>query len=640
MTRRSRTHVMDDADNVLLLTLRQALNAPSATSTSKTVAVPASLVDFEEDVDALTRVIYAGLCAIDCEKWQNYVPEVLPSDVGERFRCAAAYAEALKAIGYTEEIGFQAILYPSASETRRVLKRVLDGIPRRDDGLASASGGAGASADVGGEGAAAKRAKRAIGKSLRAGKSWGKARGLAGFAGVVGAANAKKKLDEASSTKDFVSARLDIDEEYIGFLSAVKRGAYTLPSVMEYVARSRAETSRDEDVQRLKFGSVERIEFIGPDGEPFDLRKRGGLKGLVAEIFRLATEGGFYAEPKARRVKREIDAIASTDEAQVVEKALEIETAAVETLEGRLKAREKDIGDIQRRIDEALSAVAAMDDEIAACALKVKEALESTENKRALTAELEATYLLHKQAVGMVLGTDRPVEESEAELNKVLTAAKERMDTLTAEWEAAKAPLIEAIEAHAVAAKEKRENTKIQLEEIEKWRSEGKETSALLRVKEHEQRQLLEEYEAAPKNVHRPSFVRRVNEIIKNIKKQEVEVQKIVNDTRGVQSDIQSAESVLQRTYTLVEETLFREARSDDLCKAAYKHLHGMHTGFAELVNKVEATGVARRAQTDLQRKLGEIMKQPNNSERVARDLALMTEKINTLETEVSRLGV
>jgi coiled-coil domain-containing protein 22 len=65
-----------------------------------------------------------------------------------------------------------------------------------------------------------------------------------------------------------------------------------------------------------------------------------------------------------------------------------------------------------------------------------------------------------------------------------------------------------------------------------------------------------------------------------------------------------------------------------------------MHTGFAELVNKVEATGVARRAQTDLQRKLGEIMKQPNNSERVARDLALMTEKINTLETEVSRLGV
>ena len=157
-----------------------------------------------------------------------------------------------------------------------------------------------------------------------------------------------------------------------------------------------------------------------------------------------------------------------------------------------------------------------------------------------------------------------------------------------------------------------------------------------MRVKEHEQRQLLEEYEASPKNVHRPSFVRRVNEIIKNIKKQEGEISKIVSDTRSVQTEIQSAEVLLQRTYTVVEETLFREARSDELCRAAYKHLHGMHSGFADLVSKVEATGVARRAQTDLQRKVVEISKQPNNTERVARDLALMKEQIAELEKKLS----
>jgi hypothetical protein len=40
--------------------------------------------------------------------------------------------------------------------------------------------------------------------------------------------------------------------------------------------------------------------------------------------------------------------------------------------------------------------------------------------------------------------------------------------------------------------------------------------------------------EAAPKNVQRPSFVRRINEIVKNVKKQEGEIIKIVNDTVGV----------------------------------------------------------------------------------------------------------
>lgn len=627
---------MDDADDVLLLALGVALGAKAD--------VPRTIRAFDGDVDALTRVLHAGFCAIDGERFARTIAAKLPNDVSERFRCAEAYSEALKAIGCAPELGFQAILYPNARETRAMLQRVLDSIPRTNDLGSTVNGNSvNANIDSRGEGAQAKRAARAIGKSLRAQATWGKARGLAGFAGVVGKANAKKKTEDATEMRQFATVRLSTESTSDGFLSVVT-GGRTLPSVLEYVARSRAETEREEDARRLKFGGLKRIEFMGPDGEVFDLRKRGGLRGLVTEICSAATEGGFYAatEPKARRAKRDIEEKTTEipmDEAKVVEKVLEIENAALDTLEGRLHVREKDIEDVQHRIDEALSTIEAVDHEIAACALRVQEALESTENKRALTAELEATYLLHKQAVGMVLGTDRPVEESEAELNKVLEASKERMEKLTTEWEAAKAPLVEAIEAHAAAAREKRENAKRQLEEIETWRREGKETGALLRVKEHEQRQLLEEYEAAPKNVHRPSFVRRVNEIIKNIKKQEVEVQKIVNDTRSVQADIKSAEAVLQRTYAMVEETLFREARSDDLCKAAYKHLHGMHTGFAELVSKVEATGAARRAQTDLQRKLGELMKQPNNTERVARDLTLMNEKIISLEQEVVRLS-
>ena len=593
------------------------------------------------NTNALLNIVRQCLCLIDATAYES-LPRGFPLDdgsgtsVAERFRVAGRYASALIEVGGEQRDGdgFQQFLYPSASSARAMLKRLLELLPRRDvdEAVREAEKArvSAASARLG------SRARAMVARSTKAEAAWGRAAGaLKGFAGVAAAARAKKRTDDATNAREFYTSRLTTSSSG-GFFGNMSADTYAVPSVLEYAARMRAEAEAEEDARRLKFSGVVRAEFIGPDGKPFDLRKRGGLRGLVAEIFRLALEGGFYTEPRAIQACAELEETQVVDEDKVVESVNDVENAAMDTLEDRIKARERDLEDVHRRIDEAMSVVSTVDDEIAACASKVKEAMEATDAKRALTAELESNYLLHKQAVGMVLATDRPVEESEAELNKVLVAAKERLEQLSAEWNAAKTPLLAAIEAHAEGAREKRKKAKNQLEEIEKWRSEGKDTSSLLRIKEQEQRQLLDQYEAAPKSVHRPSFVRRVNEIIKNIKKQEREIVKIVGDTRSVQSDINSAQACLERTYTVVEEILFREARSDELCRAAYKHLHGMHAGFADLIDKVEATGVARRSQTDLQRKLVEISKQPSNVERVARDLELMKRQIAELEEKLS----
>ena len=114
---------------------------------------------------------------------------------------------------------------------------------------------------------------------------------------------------------------------------------YAVPSVLEYAARVRAEEEAEEDARRLKFSGVVRAEFIGPDGKPFDLRKRGGLRGLVAEIFRLALEGGFYTEPRAIQACAELEETQVVDEDKVVESVNDVENAAMDTLEDRIKAR-------------------------------------------------------------------------------------------------------------------------------------------------------------------------------------------------------------------------------------------------------------------------------------------------------------
>ena len=100
------------------------------------------------------------------------------------------------------------------------------------------------------------------------------------------------------------------------------------------------------------------------------------------------------------------------------------------------------------------------------------------------------------------------------------------------------------------------------------------------------------EYEAAPKNVQRPTFVRRINEIVKNVKKQEAEIAKIVSDTREIQREINGAQEAMGRAYALVDDTLYRDAKhGEEACKEAYRHLNGIHGGFAELAASVEESG-------------------------------------------------
>lgn len=86
-----------DADEVLVVALRAA-------------GISETLDDvraYEENAGELARVVRACVVRVD-ETWRGRLAETFPSDdesVGERFRCAGAYAEAMRGIGYEGEDG-------------------------------------------------------------------------------------------------------------------------------------------------------------------------------------------------------------------------------------------------------------------------------------------------------------------------------------------------------------------------------------------------------------------------------------------------------------------------------------------------------------------------------------------------------
>ena len=131
-------------------------------------------------------------------------------------------------------------------------------------------------------------------------------------------------------------------------------------------------------------------------------------------------------------------------------------------------------------------------------------------------------------------GSGDALANGEADLVAAVRAAEARLASLEQQWAEARRPLDERLEARRNATRRARERAEQQLQQIQEWRTDIRDIVAQIRARETAQQRLLAEYEAAPKNVNRATFVRRITEIIKNIKKQDVEIVKIIADTREV----------------------------------------------------------------------------------------------------------
>lgn len=93
----------------------------------------------------------------------------------------------------------------------------------------------------------------------------------------------------------------------------------------------------------------------------------------------------------------------------------------------------------------------------------------------------------------------------------------------------------------------------------------------------------------------RGSYTRRIIEIIQNVKKQNGETLKVVSETKAVQKDINNLNGKIERSFTIADEVLFREARQNDWNRNCYKSLALLQSTFTELLQAINEIGVHLR---------------------------------------------
>lgn len=121
------------------------------------------------------------------------------------------------------------------------------------------------------------------------------------------------------------------------------------------------------------------------------------------------------------------------------------------------------------------------------------------------------------------------------------------------------------------------------------------------RSKDQQCAQLLAEIPKLPKEVNRSAYTQRILEIINNVRKQRCEIDKVLADTREIQKEINTLTGRLERSFTVADELIFKDAKTNEASRKAYKFLATLHSDCAELVTLVEETGATVREIRDLE---------------------------------------
>ncbi|KVI10385.1 Protein of unknown function DUF812 [Cynara cardunculus var. scolymus] len=134
---------------------------------------------------------------------------------------------------------------------------------------------------------------------------------------------------------------------------------------------------------------------------------------------------------------------------------------------------------------------------------------------------------------------------------------------------------------------------------------------------EQDTESLSTEIEKLPKLATRRSYIERIKEITKNSRKQDIDIERILKETRELQLESNMIQERLHRTYAVVDETLL---------------------SFEEISEKILATDRARREATELETKLSRIGTQSLNVAKLEADLDAIRKENEYLQSH-TQLG-
>nr|CAD7262689.1 unnamed protein product [Timema shepardi] len=654
---------MEEVDNIIIHSLRQIG------------------CDIEDELDSIGQfttelVVEAAVRCLDVIQPGLGLPHSLPPNMAARFHLGASIAQACKSIGYKGDIGYQTFLYSSEADVRRVLMFLIEKLPKESEKISIEPSGK--------HGSLEKQIGEIIRKQLSSPwlPSYCKQRGVRWYddgswsregygtpqpflSTTLSVPKSSKESDADISQVDLNAAESEDQHVMINLSNSQEshhpteeplpeelwRNYYVhhLPFIMEQVpsydqllpsiitlnAKAILASKRSvpsvgsgdskklsqrvaenivRDVEQCSLSLERPVKFDSQDEENTKLKE---LKEDVTSRFALSEKLQFT---KVETTKKPIPA----PRRSLAERGAEKKRGEEEELERAKEETEK----IRERLD-----VLQLD--VKKLTAKKSQVSEDSSAEERMFREKQERSLIKKRTYDLL-------PESDINLNKLQTLVEtsaQKLVSLAAQWEKHRVPLLEQFRNAKEHNSNKASESQKKVDAVRGLREKVRELGEEARSKEQLHSQLLAEYEKVTKDINRSAYTRRIMEIIGNIRKQKDEINKVINDTKELKKEINMLTGRLDRSFTVADELIFRDAKRDETSRRAYKLLATLHSDCSEVVQMIEETGATVREIRDLEEQIeSESAKNVEaNLERISADLRQMKQESAALTAQLNK---
>jgi hypothetical protein len=669
------------------LTPRRSRRCPALPRPPRS-SVPKSVKSAKEFTPEVLHLVLVRALKLIAPEDEGIAPlaDKLPANVAARHRLATGVSNAIKALGYSGEGGYNQLLYPNERDVRRLLSWVVQKLPRAEDGSGGEGGpmaalhallfrnaanwmsgaaAAGSGSSSGGSSSAAGRAPvaralaaaegelvaaSAAGANTRSGAAAPAARASGALRDAVAAATRAEHARPAADTLFHMSLALrdalrialggggegDVGVGGGAGASGMGTGAAAVATTLAPLEKVAEQYAADVALR----ASARRGGHRGPP-----------LPASAAHFFpgtHLDAHPCMFTRRTAYAVQ--VVRVAAPPPAPAVV-AVTQEAPKAKTEEEVHREREEELARLQAEVDEATAAAEGLAANRALLAVMLPQLRAQLAAVAARTAELERAYLLRKACMDMLPNA----EEHLARLGRELDAGAAKLVALGLEWEAHRGPLMAAVAAEEAARTSQAARLAQLQQEMADMRAQMADIAAGAAGKEEQAKRMAAEYarmQAAAAAaaggsgggdalVTRPVYTRRILDIVRQIRKQKEEIARIVGDVRQVQAALTAVGDKVRKTAASATDMMERAAvehAKDPAYRQVLRQVLALQDAFANLLTVVTAIGQAENETRDTENRV-EQMAQRNdstNTAQVQRDLAQVRQENAALQQQLA----
>ncbi|XP_008475186.1 coiled-coil domain-containing protein 22 homolog [Diaphorina citri] len=538
---------MEEVDKIIIVTLK-SLNC-----------------DIEEDVSSIKKLtteifVEAVVKMIHIIDPTFQASKTLPNSMSAKYKYCAELSDKVKSLGFQGDIGYQTFLYGNEIEVRRTLMYLIERLPREQTKISTHT-------DTKLE-AFKKKLSQAIVEKVTSSKT-NKFISMPLETGIVKPGQAKNSMTPREWREYCI--------KHLKFITHQVEPKLIFPSIITLNAYEGKEIKEPfptiEEDKEVHYNhnqtEVNISNSIPRDVSQSDLNKLSqSIQSEVEEFNKLKRPFPTIEEDKEVHynhnqtevnISNSIPRDISQSDLNKLSQSIQSEVEEFNKLKKEYKQLEK---------------------------MKKEEEIQLNKNKKNIDINEKINIMLPD--------SDDYIEKLESKIN----GAHEKMKLLQEQWEEAKKPYLEEKNKRS----KKQNNNSQYYEQLRQLR----ETAQVLR-NEYEIKTLAfnKLNENLPKkSVNRSSYTKRILEIINNIKKQDLDISKIINDTKQVQKQLNNVNGKIERCFTLADEMIFRDVSRDEMSRKAYKYLVTLHTDCNDIVKVVTEIGNLKKEMKNLEEQI------------------------------------